>query len=83
MATENSGVKNCIFDITTRQLDIRCKKCNKLWWTKRCGSFRCDCGQVMVVAFIGAKIRKRPTRSLFFYNSNPIWKEAINKYLGG
>jgi len=81
MAAKNRGVKNCIFDTTTGQLDIHCKKCNKLWWTAKRGDFRCSCGQLMVVAYVGIKIRKKSTRSLFFHNDNPIWKEAIDKYL--
>jgi len=80
MAAKNKNITKCRFYAITGKLHFECGHCGTRWWATKSGCYKCTtCNQWMIVKVI--KKNRKPVKSLFFFNSDPIWKKAINKYL--
>ena len=82
MTAKNKGITECRFYAAVGKMFFDCEKCGTRWWAKESGRYRCTfCKQWMVVEVKATKKNRKSAKSLLFFNSDPIWKEAINKYL--
>jgi len=82
MAAESKGVINCRFYTIVGKLFFNCEKCDTRWWTTESGRFQCTkCLQWMVIAAKEIKKKRKPAKSVLFFNNSSTWKRAINKYL--